>query len=233
MINELFNVTALDSKAGSTGKFTGGWRAVGTFGVTNAVNEASAFNMGFDPIDNRGLIYQGFDCYGRVHGVGLSSTDNINSSSRLNITFDSSTGIGKLDKKIDFEDGINSLGDIEINGVTAISEVKSGSFSFQDDANHTETFDYPLSVNFFEVRIHASTATKDSYMIMRVMKQGSSVVAEIGEVYGNELPVYAQYDVVESANNQKHCVKFLGFGSGDSVSYSFKSVKPLNNLQGI
>jgi len=115
-------------------------------------------------------------------------------------------------------------------GGASVADVTTGTFSFADDSNHTVTFDYPLSLNFFEVRLHATTATKDSYIIMRVMKQGVNHVVEVGDIFGEELPVYAQYEVVESASSQKHSVKFIGLGTGDTLTYSFKADKPFNNL---
>ena len=195
MINELFNVTSLDSKSGEHGMLTGGWRAIGTFGITDATDEATAFNFSFDSLSGRGDIYQGFDCHDTAHFKGL-----------------------------------NSNGDIMIDGVTAIGGIKSGSFSVDDDDIHTENFNYPLSLNFFEVKIHISSVSKDSFLELRVMKSGSVFLAEIGNVYGEEFPIYVQYDVVESANNQKHSVKFIGIGTGDTLNYSYKSTKPFNNL---
>ena len=230
MINELFNVTSLDSKSGEHGMLTGGWRAIGTFGITDATDEATAFNFSFDSLSGRGDIYQGFDCHDTAHFKGISVTDNISASSRLNLTFDTSTGFGLFDKRVDFEDGLNSNGDIMIDGVTAIGGIKSGSFSVDDDDIHTENFNYPLSLNFFEVKIHISSVSKDSFLELRVMKSGSVFLAEIGNVYGEEFPIYVQYDVVESANNQKHSVKFIGIGTGDTLNYSYKSTKPFNNL---
>ena len=230
MINEFFNVTAIESKPSEHGKLTGGWRAVGTFGITNSVSEPSAFNIDFDASTNRGNIYQGFDCHDRGHFKGLSVTDNMSSSGRLNITFDSSTGIAKVDKEVEFEDGLNSNGDIKIDGVTAMGGVKSGAFVCDDDDDHTENFNYPLTLNFFEAKVHISSVSKDSFLELRVMKRGNIFVAEVGDIYGEEFPVYVQYDVVESANNQKHSVKFIGLGTGNTLNYSYKSTKPFNNL---
>lgn len=230
MKRDLEHIKHLVSEEGDYGYIVGGWKVLGPFHITTGEEEHNSFTLDFDNVTNRGIFEQGFDVVGDIKATGLTISDVATSPNEMDIDFNSSTNEGSINKMLNLPEGLNVSKAIEFDGVTVVSESYYGAGGITDGTNYTFNTQNSLDTNYMLVKIHLSSPTADSWREVIVYRNGSSMVVENGDSYGNEFPLFVRYDSSASVVNQKHCLEFVGFGSGNSLSYEFVTTKPFNNM---